>query len=83
MIAEFSDQDVPMECGECSEFIEGILPMVEHLRERHDYSDLDAANYVQLWADDAYERIELENIEKEEYFRKYGIDPESDYGDEI
>jgi hypothetical protein len=85
---EYSDKDVPIECAECSELVEGVLPMVEHILSVHgtSYIPEEAANFARVWADDAYERMELEDIERGEYFKSHGEDPfepesDKDYGD--
>jgi hypothetical protein len=86
-MSEYSDQDVPIECAECSELVEGVLPIVEHILSVHtNYTPEEAANFARVWADDAYEQIELENIERADYFRRYREDPyeprsDQDYGD--
>ena len=87
-MSEYSDKDVPIECAECSELIEGVLPTVEHILSVHgnSYTPEEAANFARIWADNSYEQMELEDIERAEYFRRHGEDlyePESDkdYGD--
>lgn len=87
-MSEYTDKDVPIECAECSELVEGVLPMVEHLLSNHskDYTPEEAANFARVWADDTYEEIDAANAYRADYFRKHGEDPfeprsDQDYGD--
>lgn len=85
---EYTDKDVPIECPECSELMEGVLPTVGYLLVNHSnsYTPEEAANFAGVWADDVYERIDAENAYRADYFRRYGEDPfepesDKDYGD--
>jgi hypothetical protein len=88
MAGEYTDKDIPIECSECGEYQEGIPDMISHLLSKHpnSYTPEEAANFADIWADNAYEQIELENIERADYFRRHGEDPfepesDKDYGD--
>jgi hypothetical protein len=71
MAAELTDENVPMNCGECDLLVEGIPQMIEHILDAHpNYSIDDAADFARNWADDSYESIELENIRLTEEYRR-------------
>lgn len=56
-VAMYTDKNIPIECPECSAIIEGKEPMVAHVIDCHlEYSPSEAVNFVDNWAEDAYER---------------------------
>ena len=76
-MAEYTDADVPMRCGECNLLEEGIGPMVAHVLAVHpQYTPEEAQATVQLWAEDTYEEIDAYNMWRAEEFRRTGYDPE-------
>ena len=85
---EYTDKDVPISCAECGEHQEGIPAMLNHVLSKHsnEYTPEEAENFVNLWADEAYDQIDAENVYRGDYFRRYGEDPyeprsDQDYGD--
>lgn len=53
----YTDKNVPINCAECNEFVEGIEDMEMHVATLHpDYSPLEIKEHVSLWVEDAYER---------------------------
>jgi hypothetical protein len=65
---EWTDKTITIECGQCSEPIEGFDPMVSHIIMNHeDYSPAEAKQFARLWCDQAYEREEEFDIAYAEY----------------
>ncbi len=70
-MAEYDDATVPMNCGECDAPFEGIPAMIEHVLAAHpEYTPEQAAEYVQGWAESAYEAIDAYNIQLAEEYRR-------------
>lgn len=67
-----------IECGECDFGTEdGLQAMVQHVLDTHTgYTPEQAQQYAESWLEDAYEREEAASIERAEYFRIHGIDPD-------
>jgi hypothetical protein len=71
MAVEYTDENVPIRCGECDKAVDGIRGMVEHVIAAHPgYSPSDAADFARDWADSAYEDIDLENMRLNEEYRR-------------
>lgn len=70
-MAEYIDANVPMKCGECDLLVEGIPAMIQHVLTTHpSYTPEQAAEYVQGWAESAYEDIDLQNMRLTEEYRR-------------
>jgi hypothetical protein len=67
-----------IECGECDYGTDfGVQDMEQHILDTHTgYTPEQAKSYAENWLEDAYDREEAANIERAEYFRIHGIDPE-------
>jgi hypothetical protein len=77
------DSPVWINCSECDFGTELLEDMVTHILETHpQYTADEAEHYAQIWQDDAYEREDLENIERAEYFRRHGVDPFKEFDDD-
>ena len=81
-MAEFDDNNIPIECGECSVSVEGLSSMVDHILATHpNYDRFEAQEYARAWADSAYDQIDAENIERAEFFRRHGYDSYAEHDD--
>ncbi len=77
MAAEYTDENVPLNCAECDAVAEGIPQMVQHILDTHpNYTPEEAAEYARIWADSAYEDIEAHNMWRTEEYRRTGVDPD-------
>jgi len=67
-----------IECGECKFGTEyGVQDMIQHILNTHTgYTPEMAKQYAENWLEDGHEREEAANIERAEYFRLHGVDPE-------
>lgn len=79
------DQPIAIPCSECDFVAEtGLLEMIAHILEVHpQYSREEAAHYAEVWEESAYEAEDLRNIERAEYYRRHGVDPEGDFDDHM
>lgn len=86
-MSEYTDNDVPIECVECTVIVEGIDTMKAHILSKHpDYSIEEADNFARVWAESTYEQIDADNAYRADYFHRHGEDPyepesDKDYGD--
>lgn len=66
-------------CGECDFGIESLPLMIEHILQTHpnNYTPEEAADFAELWEQDAFEREDLEQLERTEFYKLHGVDPES------
>ncbi len=71
-------------CSECDFGTEDLAQMVDHILELHpSYDREEAQHYAEIWQEGAYEAEELRNIERAEYYRRHGVDPEADWDDNM
>lgn len=72
----YDDQNIPINCSDCDELEYGVDNMYQHILNVHkNYDPLEARHYARMWADDAYEQIELNDIERtQEYHRDHEQD---------
>jgi len=71
MAAEYTDENVPVNCAECDELLEGVPQITQHILAAHpNYTPQEAAEYARIWADGAYENIDLENMRLAEEYRR-------------
>jgi len=58
--------------------------MVQHILTAHpeSYNNEQALHYAQLWQEEAIEQQEVEDLERANYFRRHGVDPQGDWDDE-
>ena len=55
----FTDDTIDIECGECSEKVQGFSAMVAHIFDKHsEYSKDEQQVFAMAWLEDAYEREE-------------------------
>jgi len=71
-------------CSECDFGTEILEDMVAHILEAHPhYTSEEALHFAELWQEGAIEEEELRNIERAEYYRRHGVDPEADWDDNM
>lgn len=59
---EYTDDDVPVNCEECGEIVEGIEAMRQHLIINHkNYTPEDVEKFARLWIEGAHEEVEEED----------------------
>lgn len=55
---EFTEDDVPISCGECSIYLTGLGAMIAHVLKKHkQYSSAEAIIYANKWMEDAFESV--------------------------
>lgn len=71
MAAEYTDANLPINCSECDELVEGVDQMVQHIIAMHpNYTPAEAADYARSWADSVYEDIDAHNMWLAEEYRR-------------
>ena len=64
----YTDENIPIECAECQDIVEGVKNMIQHILELHkDYSPNEAITYAMNWGDGAYNREAEREIKATEY----------------
>lgn len=59
-----SDKDIPISCGDCGVYTEGLDNMIKHILKFHDtYTPLEANEWAMRWMDEAYDQYDLEMAE--------------------
>jgi hypothetical protein len=55
---EYTDENVPIECSVCGEFLDGQSEVVAHIVQRHypEYTESDAKKYGALWTEAAHQK---------------------------
>lgn len=62
--SEWTDQTIPISCGECSETRIGIPLMTQHVMGAHPgYRQDEAEIYATSWAEDAYRKEQEDALE--------------------
>lgn len=57
----YTDKNIPIVCGECSEVTDGVQNMFGHILEVHpQYNQHEADVFALNWAEAAYDRADLE-----------------------
>lgn len=80
-MAEYTDQNIPINCAECDHLEEGIPAMEQHVLAAHpNYAPAEVPGFVRSWADSAYDSIDADNAWRAEEYRRTGSDPYSDPG---
>lgn len=70
-MSEFTDQDIPISCGECGVYVEGLEDMIKHILETHkNYNALEARVYAAYWLESAYEEVDLQNEALRAYYKR-------------
>lgn len=53
---KYTDENIPVSCGECDQIFEGVNNIRLHIVEDHPmYSIKEVILYSRVWADDAYD----------------------------
>lgn len=73
------DYPIYTECGECIGWgTENHEELVNHILTSHSGYTLEMAEeYSRAWEDDAADQEEANDIYRTNYFKRYGVDPES------
>lgn len=59
----YTDKNIPILCSECTHIEEGLDAMIQHIKDEHDiYKEGEIEIYARQWMEDAYERMEQEEI---------------------
>ncbi len=69
-MSEFTDKDIPISCGECGVYCEGVDDTMAHILDKHpNYTTEEAVQYASKWADTAYDEVDLQNQELTAQYR--------------
>lgn len=73
---EFTDQDIPICCGECcpgDHYEEGLDAMISHIQKNHkNYSEMEASEFAIKWMESAYDAVDVQNMEHAAYMKEGG-----------
>ena len=53
---KYTNENIPGECAECNETVEGLPNMIQHILEMHkEYTAPEALSYAEKWIENAYD----------------------------
>jgi len=66
---KFTDETVPVKCGVCDAYCEGLTDMICHLLQDHggEYNQDEACKFAQIWVEQAH-------IQQDEQEQDYQLD---------